>query len=377
MLFTENNTLMISDLIIKYLNGQATEEEVTLIYEWIDKSSSNKEHFITLKKAWAMSQVSDSERQQTWLNLEKKLDKNSIGLGNFFKYAAIAILFIGVASIVRFGSRTKQDKAIESIVLEIEDTRTTIDLLENSDSKNERLQELITEQNESEIIYKTGLTTEPISYHNLKIPFGKIFKVTLSDGTVAHLNAGSSLKYPKIFGINQDREVFLEGEAFFEVVKDKDRPFIVSSGDKSIEVLGTKFNVNTKDYLDGYNCVLVEGSVKLSSAENNVILIPNQKAAIKNDVFKVSEVKTNTYTSWINGELIFENSTFKHIAKKLSTYYNIEIINNNSTLKNQNFSGTIRLKNSDLESILELLRLDTPFLYEKENNSIIITNYQP
>lgn len=370
---------MISGLIIKYLNGDASEAEVSQIFKWIEESEENKKQFIDLKKAWAMSQVSSSDKTEIWSNLIHLINnKQKSRSWHFIKYAAIFILCTTLGFLLWF-NKNKDQPITKGIVLEIQDTHTKIELNNKDSNGIGQLQNVIVEQNADEIVYQNVNTGQSLSYHSLNIPYGKTFKVTLADGTVVYLNAGSSLRYPQQFSTDGARKVFLKGEAYFNVKKDPNRPFIVDADDVSVEVLGTQFNVNTFHYLNEFNCVLVEGSVKLSDSKSNVVLTPNQKATktSKLGAMAVSKVKTNMYTSWVNGELLLENSSFEYISNKLSKFYNIKIDNNNKKLKNQRFSGAIRLQNSDIESILELLRLDTPFSFKKVGNTIIIDSKEP
>ena len=125
----------------------------------------------------------------------------------------------------------------------------------------------------------------------------------------------------------------------------------------------------------------MEGSVQLSNNNvHKVILNPNEKATwnITTETFNISQVNTKIYTSWVYGELVFEDSNFEDISNKLTQFYNVKIENHSNSLKTQKFSGTINLKGSSIESILDLLRIDTPFSYIKnDRNTIIISNQQP
>ena len=372
---------MISSLITKYLNGEATEQEVSQIFNWIEESKGNKKQFVDLKKTWAMSCVSDSDKTGSWKNIKKSFTKTKLfPFSSIFKYATILILFISVGSIILLSK--KQDvPEIKNVILELEETHIKIDLAKDKTTIKKQLVNVITLQNAHEIVYNFESVSQPITYHTLNIPFGKTFKVTLSDGSIVHLNAGSSLKYPQQFNTTGNRKVFLQGEAFFKVNKDEKRPFIVEAKDIAIKVLGTEFNVNTSSLNHYADCILVEGSVLLSSNNGNeVILSPNEKATwdITSKVFNISQVNTKHYISWVHGELIFEDSNFSYISNKLTQFYNITIENRNNSLETQKFSGTISLKHSSVENILDLLINDTPFSYIKmDDNTIIISNNQP
>ena len=368
-------------LIIKYLNGEANEHQVSLVFNWIEASQKNKKEFSDLKKTWAMSRVSKSDKKIAWHNIQNSTPK--IKFFNFsyvLKYAAVFVIFISIGSLLWVSKKQDVLEPI-NVVLEIEETNTKINLVKNRPILGKQLINNVVIQNENEIVYKNENISEPITYHTLNIPFGKTFKVTLSDGTIVHLNAGSRLKYPRQFNYNNNRKVYLQGEAFFKVKKNENSPFIVETNKFDIEVLGTEFNVNTLNLNDYIDCVLVEGSVRLSNNNvNEVILNPNEKATwnITSKTFNISQVNTKIYTSWVHGELVFKDSNFEDISNKLTQFYNVKIENHSNSLKTQKFSGTINLKGSSIESILDLLRIDTPFSYIKnDRNTIIISNQQP
>ncbi len=370
---------MISVLITKYLNGEATEQEISLVFDWIEVSKENKSQFIDLKKTWAISQVSDFDKKTSWSILQKSIYKTKpLKVYPIYKYAAILIIFISLGSLIWL-SKEETTLKTNSVVLELEDSNTKIDLVGNQPIIKDELVDVISEQSENEIVYKKENTILPISYHTLNIPYGQTYKVTLSDGSIVYLNAGSSLKYPKQFNTADSRKVFLQGEAFFKVEKDNMRPFIVEANKTNIKVLGTEFNVNTIKSQAYIECVLVEGSVQLFNNNNDIMLIPEEKATwnATSKTFDILQVNTKLYTSWINGELVFEDSSFNDISKKLTQFFNIKIENQNIALRNQKFSGTISIKNSSIENILDLLSLDTPFSYTNDNNTITISNNQP
>jgi len=369
---------MIFKLIYKYFNNEATEEEVAIVFRWIEASEENKNTFITLKKEWIISSNSKFSSELAWESFKKNhlktFKKKSLRI---WQYAAI--LFIAIALSKTFSVLTESKTSpLKEVVLEL--SKGKINLIKDKGEKKylDSNGNIIAEQHNNEIIYHPieSSAKEPI-YNTITIPFGKTFKVTLSDASIVHLNAGSTLKYPEQFVSGNTRNVYLTGEAFFEVSKDEKHPFIVHSGQVDVEVLGTKFNLSS--YIDDIttHCELVEGSVRMSEStnyKNNTILAPNQKSAWNNDTkkFEIENIDVKLYTAWVYGELMFQNEPFEHVIKKLERSYGVKIKNNNPLLAKQNFTGTIKIKESSVESILDLFKLDTPFEYEINKNSIEI-----
>ena len=218
------------------------------------------------------------------------------------------------------------------------------------------------QQKGNEIVYSDAEVGDELVYNTLKVPFGKKFELRLSDGTKAFLNAGSSLKYPVKFLRNQDRNVYITGEAFLEVAKDTIRPFIVNTEKMNVRVLGTKFNVSSYPEDDNSEVVLVEGAVSLYMANadydpsKEVLLEPGYKGSFskkRNEISKDSVI-TSLYTSWMKGELIFRNMSFNNIIKKLERHYNVVIVNNNTELAAKKFNANFG--EAPLERVLQELQ---------------------
>jgi transmembrane sensor len=367
---------MITELILKYLNNEASEKEITSIFKWIEASEENKAKFIELKKAWVLTASNNTQKAISWKTIKKQTIKRR--RYSLLKYAAILIIVFGIGQAIYLNQKPNTP-VINEVVLELSDGTTK--------SLNKTQEEIIVDSNgniigkqeSNEIIYQTRNSNKEIAYNTLKTPYGKTFKLTLSDGTIVHLNSGTVFKFPEQFVESKNREVYLTGEAFFEVAKNPEQPFIVHSNSINIEVLGTVFNVSAYDDDFTTHCELVEGSVRLSETgnyNNNTLLSPNQKFTWNKNTksFEKQEVDVKTYTAWVYGELIFKNEPFEILSKKLERTYGIKIINNNNYLASQRFTGTINIKESSIESIFDLLKLDTPFNYSKNENTIKISN---
>lgn len=219
-------------------------------------------------------------------------------------------------------------------------------------------------------------------YNTLIVPYGKRSEVRLSDGTKVWLNSGSRLVYPVVFP-HHKREVYLEGEAIFEVSHNRERPFMVLSEGQEIEVLGTVFNVS--NYLDegSINTVLKSGSVRISYGERSLIsgkdqlrLVPGTMASYNRSTQSMSsrEVDVDQYFSWRDGVLIFRNDDLRYIMKRLSRYYNVEIDIAEGARGEGTFSGYLDLK-EDIEKVIGTIGEATDLVYERTgDNKITITN---
>jgi transmembrane sensor len=214
------------------------------------------------------------------------------------------------------------------------------------------------------------------SYNQVVVPFGKRSNILLSDGTRVWLNSGSRLVYPPVFD-RKNREVFLEGEAYFEVSKDAHKPFYVRTEAFKVRVLGTKFNVQAYKNESVQNAVLIEGKVSLAANgklfSKEYELSPNQKGAFSGGEtgFEITDIEdAQNYIAWINGYLSFENEDITSLSKKISRYYNLEIevkISND----NLKLSGKLDLK-EDPERILEELSILFKAKCTKRGDKVVI-----
>lgn len=187
------------------------------------------------------------------------------------------------------------------------------------------------------------------------IPYGKRSQVTLPDGSHIWLNSGSQLSYPPEFSENS-REVYLTGEAFFDIIPDPGKPFYVITRDVRIKVLGTRFNVFAYNNEQSTQSVLLEGKVTIGKnafLAKTQVMEPGERAVYNKESgeFKVDKVDVNYYTSWLYGYLIFENEPTPEVFKKLERYYNQTIVLENG-LDNLSFSGKLDLK-EDLKDVFD------------------------
>lgn len=191
------------------------------------------------------------------------------------------------------------------------------------------------------------------SYNTVVVPYGKRTQITLSDNSTIWLNSGSKLVYPVRFADNK-REVYLDGEAIFEVASDKNHPFHVVTRDMEVKVLGTVFDLSAYSDDSIVNTVLVRGSVELIYKRSSLFgptkekMTPGMLAVydLADESLVQENVDTKNFTSWREGYLVMEKKSLGSIAKKLSRYYNVSVEIENPELAEQTFSGYLDLRNS-------------------------------
>lgn len=204
----------------------------------------------------------------------------------------------------------------------------------------------------------------------IKSPAWSKVQFCLPDGTKGWLNSNSSIKYNGDFKTN--RQLSLNGEAFFDVFKDKNSPFIVTADEISVKVLGTRFNITSYENEKNIEVVLEEGKlVFLNEAKNkSYTMKPNDLVMYdkSHKTFTTEVVQSNKYVSWIEGKLIFRNDPLDVVAKKLERWYNIDVDVNVSLAENLRLRATF--VNEGLEEVLELMKRTMPIDCRIENGSL-------
>ncbi|MCT4615771.1 MAG: FecR domain-containing protein [Marinifilaceae bacterium] len=199
---------------------------------------------------------------------------------------------------------------------------------------------------------KTAIKAE---YNTIVIPKSCSFRVELSDGTVVNLNSETKFKYPTHF-VGDTREVEIDGEAYFSVAKNKNKPFVVKCGDTQIKVLGTSFNINSYHETGNITTTLVEGSVQLRYKENKILLKPDQQAIACAGNIEVKKVDTRLYTSWVDGVYYFDNKKMSEIMTQIERWYDVNVVFINKNLKNKIFTGVLK-KECSLREMLEMIEM--------------------
>lgn len=242
-----------------------------------------------------------------------------------------------------------------------------------------------------------------IAYNEINVPKGSKSMITLSDGSKIWLNSSTYLKYPEKFEPTQ-REVFLEGEAYFEITKDKNKPFYVRTSDLDIKVLGTSFNVKSYANEGTIETTLESGSISIvkkleGKKEKKLLLTPNQRLTFVKSEGKITvddikdiieenkdvsvktehrsekmylskNINTKLYTSWKDNKLVFKDESFESLVVKIERWYNVKIIIQGEELKQFRFNGTF--ENETLEQALKALQITTNFKYSIDKNIVTI-----
>jgi len=373
--------------IVNYINNQASYKDLEFLQKWLRKSKNIDKFNEFVKINYAIEynlKTYDSEKTKKELlrliQNDKKMQQK-LTINSLLKYAAIFVIVFGIGAIVKlaFVNGLKNNPKIsknDAITLELEDGKIEVIYPEANKKIRDAQGRIIGSQKKLQLFYNSNTKPSKLAYNTIRVPNGKRFDIILSDGTHVYLNSGSSMKYPVEFIKEGERRVFLNGEAYFDVFSDKSHPFIVNINDTNVQALGTEFDISYYPEDSMFNTVLVKGSVKVFKKGNDyqtsVILEPSYKAewGKESKIFFVEKVDTKIYTSWLNGKLIFKNTQFKNIIKKLERHYNVSIINKNTELNKQYFDATFDVET--IEQVLNSFKKSYEINYTIKNNQIII-----
>lgn len=309
---------------------------------------------------------------------------------HFVRYAtgAAAILLITVSVYLAFRSKAPEQSQATIVKKNIDtnkaaDQKNTVLALADgsqiiiSDNKNGTLaQQGNTSINQlnGQLIYKDmGINLNATTlYNTITTPKGRNFELTLLDGTKVWLNAASSLSYPVAFN-STERRVKINGEAYFEVAKNKRQPFVVEANGTEVKVLGTHFNVSAYDDDPSVKTTLLEGSVKVSKNNIETMLTPGKQAIAFNntDNIKVLNADAEGAVAWKNGYFNFNNEDITTVMKTLARWYDIEV-EYMPGIKGKTYGGTIS-KFEDIDKMLSSIELTGTVHFKKEGRKVLVT----
>jgi transmembrane sensor len=383
----------IEQYLIDYLSGNLSEHDKEYLDTWINKSGENKLWFGEFAKSKNilnnLTDLDDLRHPRYWLQMQQKIQQSGrhfflrkltrIAAVIFFPLALAAGLYYMVHtaqkahSIMQLTANTIQPGS-KKAVLVLSDGKT-VDLgdtdLQLEESNGTRI---IAGNQSNGLVYSNQKNTpKALIYNTLSIPRGGEYFLQLSDGTRVWLNSCSKLRFPVEFATDK-REVWVEGEAYFEVKHNPGAPFTVRSKHMDATVLGTSFNISTYEDDSESHLTLVSGSVNVQTeGKNQQILRPGYQLKINNgDGFvNVREVNTSIYTAWKDGVLLFNNENMESIMRKLGRWYDVNTRFGSAETKNVVFYGKVK-RYETIDKIMELIKLTEKIDYSITDKVITI-----
>jgi len=377
------------EIIWKKINQSLTEEEEILLSQWLNESPSHKRYFDKAVQYYLEGSGFDenmSDTENSWKSLKnkglKRKRNNLIWITSLSVASCIAIFFV-VNSLFFGKTMPVLVKAEKVEVIKPGRNRATLILddgsvLDLASSKKRELTEggsdIKIEGTKLEYTEKSSLG-QGIKYNTLNVPRGGEFFLQLSDGTKVWLNSETILRYPVQF-TGDERKVELSGEAFFQVTKNEKVPFLVESGEQTVRVLGTEFNISSYKENPIIYTTLVRGSVEVylkNKPGNGKTLAPNEQSSTNTVEAQISKRKVDPYQfiAWKEGRFVFEDQNLGEIMKTLSKWYNVDVVFAREDLKNIRFTGNLP-RYSNFDEILTKIGKTNEVKFRIENKMITI-----
>ncbi len=389
----EHNKLKIPDIIIKELNQESNLDEKLILHEWLSQSENNIMLFERLKQKENLilfvKEQNKINEQAAWEKINAEIMQikpgNKFRIMHMLRYAAIIVIPLLIASyfVLHKKQHHTPDISYSALEKQIQDFQQStiitsngkVILLDGSKDSTFEIDATKIIMGDANISYSNdeSKSDQEIKYNTLVTPKSKVFSIVLADGTKVWLNASSAIKYPTQF-TSDVRNVYLTGEAFFEVAKDASKPFIVSTKNMSVEALGTAFNVMAYPDDEVTEATLVKGGVAVKTSKNELILEPGNQARFNKITENLQKrlINVELFTSWKDGKYIFEYENLETVLTKISRWYDVDVSYLQKDVKKIHFSGTL-FKYSDIKQTLHIIELATNAKIDLVNNSIQVS----
>lgn len=362
----------VRDLLARYSKGECTEAEMALVERWYMQFN---EHQVDISEQ-RISEI--GKKIYSTLSEEAEVRTRRLWIVRIGTAAAVFASLLGAILFFKPADGLKKGKEEQVVQVAGQNEKITDKvMLTLADGKKINLTDarigLLVRQPGLEIIKAgeqliTCKITGPVSQMDpgaltrITTPRDGQMEILLSDDTKVWLNAATTLIFPIVFADIQKRRLSLSGEAYFEVSKDKARPFLVSVQNQLVEVLGTHFNISAYGDEQVVKTTLLEGAVKISALSGDgkvvrsAILKPGQQAVGSGETIDVVQVDTEDILAWKNGEFVFRKEPLENIMIKLARRYNVEVVYQDRLIGKQRFGGSIsdQAKLSEVLNMLEL-----------------------
>ena len=322
--------LNIESAIKRFVTGQASPEDKKLIYDWIQENPDKKGLLFSKKDIWESSRLGTKEIQKIenaeWLDLQSKINSSEASSFNFyknFKIAAIVILSVGIGWFSRF-------------------------------------------------FYSDHEFPNEVALQKVSATKGQIKEVFLADGTHVWLNSDSEILFPGRFSKN-NRTVKLEGEAFFEVTANEEKPFLIKTKNHTVKVVGTRFNICEYPESNIIETTLEKGKVKILSGNIIKDLFPGEQLSFNTETseVRISKVDLEIYTTWKDGRYVFNDEPIDKIFTIIERWWDVKI-DYPEKMKSERITGVLR-KYKPVEQHLQVIKQLTAIDYQINNDQILVT----
>ncbi|PKQ63091.1 hypothetical protein BZG02_10005 [Labilibaculum filiforme] len=370
--------------ILDYLKGEASEEQIENLQEWLTLDSDNKKTYREIvQNYYRMNNVRNWD-QINEFEAKRKVEEKLIAKRKFpyWSIAASVVLLIGLSVTLLLSDYSKEEQVAKTILIEpgkkgaelILSTGERVQIMSTQKLLKETNGALVQVDSLAGVVYESKeISSKELIYNTIKVARGQEFNLQLADGTKVWLNADSELRYPVQF-VENTRKVYLKGEAYFEVAHNREKAFIVNSFQQDIKVYGTKFNVNAYNR-NLIQTVLVEGSVGVSMENLNKEqrMIPGDLLtanAVSNSMI-TKKVDVYPYIAWKDGNFLFQNESVEEIMLRLERWYNVKVFFEDNSARGVLFSGDMK-RYTKIDKLLYFMEKSSNMRFTINDDVIIV-----
>lgn len=365
----ESDIFKLAEIITRSFEQELSEYERQKLENWLAESDNHREQYEQFKTIEFLRQKNQERVKIDWQkdcqNFLERKNKKHFFIRQLFRYVAVAVLLLSISTVLWLYERPVSSDFITDRISPIR-KKAVLTLAQGeqiilSDSTYTQLQgpsgaHINIQGSQVTYLHQGGDTTCTL-YNTLHTPRGGEYMLTLVDGTKVWLNAESTIRYPVKFNSNK-RIVYIEGEAFFEVQKDTNHPFVVVSNKTEVTVLGTSFNFRAYPEESSISTTLVAGAVKMKhiDAKQEVLLSPGEQGIldIADGTLSKQRVDTYLYSAWKDGRIVFRDIRLEDLFNTLARWYDLQVFYLNPEVKDIRFTGDID-KTDRFENILSIM----------------------
>ncbi|MEN5087080.1 FecR domain-containing protein [Sphingobacterium faecium] len=381
----EELLIRISSLIVQEMKGEQRDEDRLLLKKWLSESQENqavyKRCFDQVMQKKSFESLQEFEKNRDFEKIRAKLFTTPVPQ-QLFSFKRMLPFVAAACMIIALGGVWYYNQTNSSIPSAIQlsqmdrlpaQNRATVTF---SDGRQFQLNEHESQvhMDKKGVHYDDGSAvaeTQSAQFATIETPRGGVYDVILPDGTRVKLNASTTLRYPTVFAADK-REVRVDGEAYFEVAKRKNQPFIVETANQQVSVLGTHFNVNTYGNKSEMKTTLQEGKVQVKelTSGKHIILLPGYQSLVNKGKLISRAVDVNQEMAWIHGRFNFDGKSLYEVMDELSRWYNVDVEYRGEIPDVEFFGGTYRT--SKLSTILKILKDQNLHYHFTANGKLII-----
>lgn len=374
-------------LIVRYTQGLLDEEEQRLLAAW---RAEEPEHEAMFRRMTSREELErnlerfvkpEAKKEEQWRELRSRTTRKR-SVGRVLRYAAAVVFLLVAGGTIYWMQRDK--KTLPEVVILTHEIRQQPEvvlmldsgqeiMLEDESALQKLLEQRVSLDEQNKILtYPEGVKDSIIRYHTIKVPQGRNYQLTLSDGTKVQLNAETELTYPVTFAA-AERWVHLLGEAYFEVAPDAERPFTVRADSVRVCVLGTSFGVRVYPDEDEILTTLKSGKVSVESPEYGLVLSPDMQAVYRKEtqILTSARVDIQPFLAWTEGRWLYSNQPLEKILRDLSRWYGFEVCFERESARTLPFTIDIKQHRTHQE-ILQFLEETGLVDFEIGDNKVII-----